>query len=68
QGRAEPVNAAATAALDRWEPGSAIVLIGPPASGKSTWTAARFPSSARVSLDFYRGLLTDDETNQHRPQ
>ncbi|MFD5907065.1 AAA family ATPase [Streptomyces microflavus] len=47
-----------------WEPGSVIVLVGPPASGKSTWTTARFPPSARVSLDFFRGLLTDSEADQ----
>ncbi|MER8199673.1 AAA family ATPase [Streptomyces microflavus] len=54
----------ATAPPQTWEPGSVIVLVGPPASGKSTWTANRFPPSARVSLDLYRGLLTDSEAAQ----
>nr|WP_024127908.1 AAA family ATPase [Streptomyces sp. 14R-10]AHF46182.1 atp/GTP-binding protein [Streptomyces sp. 14R-10] len=54
----------ATAPPTVWEPGSVIVLVGPPASGKSTWTSARFPPSARVSLDFFRGMLTDSEADQ----
>ncbi|MEW1761586.1 AAA family ATPase [Streptomyces cyaneofuscatus] len=54
----------ATAPPEEWEPGSMIVLVGPPASGKSTWTQARFPASARVSLDAFRQLLTDDEADQ----
>ncbi|MFD8956324.1 AAA family ATPase [Streptomyces caelestis] len=55
---------AATAAPGRWAPGSLIVLVGPPASGKSVWTAERFPLTCRVSLDFFRGLLTDSEADQ----
>ncbi|MEU0309108.1 AAA family ATPase [Streptomyces cyaneofuscatus] len=54
----------ATAPPQTWEPGGVIVLVGPPVSGKSTWTVNRFPPSARVALDLYRGLLTDSEAAQ----
>jgi predicted kinase len=40
-----------------------LVMIGPPGSGKTTWVERRFADTQRVSLDMYRGLLTDDEGN-----
>ncbi|MBT2406244.1 MULTISPECIES: ATP-binding protein [unclassified Streptomyces] len=38
-------------------------MVGPPGSGKSTF-AARYPDTWRVSLDLYRRLATDSETDQ----
>ncbi|MFI8007936.1 AAA family ATPase [Streptomyces sp. NPDC086010] len=43
--------------------GSVCTLIGPPGCGKST-LAAQWPDSWRVSLDTYRRLATDSETDQ----
>lgn len=43
--------------------GALCTLIGPPGCGKST-LAAQWPDSWRVSLDTYRKLATDDETDQ----
>ncbi|MEU8540296.1 ATP-binding protein [Streptomyces sp. NPDC048717] len=43
--------------------GTLCVLIGPPGSGKSTF-ARHYPDSWRVSLDLYRRLATDSETDQ----
>ncbi|MFJ6889883.1 AAA family ATPase [Streptomyces californicus] len=46
------------------EPGTLVVAVGPPASGKSTAVARWFPATWRVSLDAYRGWLTDSEADQ----
>ncbi|WP_331758659.1 ATP-binding protein (plasmid) [Streptomyces sp. NBC_01547] len=43
--------------------GAVCVMVGPPGSGKSTF-AARYPDTWRVSLDLYRSLATDSETDQ----
>ncbi|MCX5079189.1 AAA family ATPase (plasmid) [Streptomyces sp. NBC_00513] len=43
--------------------GAICVMVGPPGSGKSTF-AARYPDTWRVSLDLYRHLATDSETDQ----
>ncbi|MGW7318297.1 AAA family ATPase [Streptomyces sp. NPDC054865] len=43
--------------------GAMCVTVGPPGSGKSTF-AARYPDTWRVSLDLYRRLATDSETEQ----
>ena len=43
--------------------GTMCTLIGPPGCGKSTF-AAHWPDTWRVSLDFYRRLATDTETDQ----
>ncbi|MFD3779763.1 AAA family ATPase [Streptomyces sp. NPDC058612] len=43
--------------------GAVCVTVGPPGSGKSTF-AARYPDTWRVSLDLYRSLATDSETDQ----
>jgi len=37
-----------------------VLLVGAPASGKSTWTRARFAATQRVSLDDLRGQICDD--------
>ncbi|MGW1154751.1 AAA family ATPase [Streptomyces rubiginosohelvolus] len=46
-----------------FEPGTMCTLIGPPGCGKSTF-AAQWPDTWRVSLDFYRKLAADTETDQ----
>ncbi|MER5556360.1 AAA family ATPase [Streptomyces sp. NPDC002793] len=43
--------------------GTMCTLIGPPGCGKSTF-AAQWPDTWRVSLDLYRKLATDTETDQ----
>ncbi|MCX4657375.1 AAA family ATPase [Streptomyces microflavus] len=43
--------------------GTMCTLIGPPGCGKSTF-AAQWPDNWRVSLDFYRKLAADTETDQ----
>jgi hypothetical protein len=48
---------------DRAVEAALLVMIGPPGSGKTTWVERRFADTQRVSLDMYRGLLTDDEGN-----
>lgn len=42
--------------------GSLVVLVGPPASGKSTWAAQRFPADQVVSSDALRAVVG---TGQH---
>jgi F420-dependent oxidoreductase-like protein len=44
--------------------GSLIVLVGPPASGKSTWAAANFPPHQVVSSDALRALVGSGEHDQ----
>ncbi|WP_424217742.1 AAA family ATPase (plasmid) [Streptomyces sp. BI20] len=44
-------------------PAGVVVLVGPPASGKSTY-AAYHPTTWRLSLDAYRGAATDSEADQ----
>ena len=43
---------------------SLIVLIGPPACGKSTFAVRHFPATAVVSSDACRKLVSDSEHNQ----
>jgi protein phosphatase len=42
---------------------SLVVLVGPAASGKSTFAARHFPATAIVSSDRCRAMLADDERN-----
>jgi O-acetyl-ADP-ribose deacetylase (regulator of RNase III)/predicted kinase len=42
---------------------SLVVLVGPAASGKSTFAARHFPTTAIVSSDRCRAMLADDERN-----
>jgi F420-dependent oxidoreductase-like protein len=44
--------------------GSLVVLVGPPASGKSTWAAAHFPSHQVVSSDELRAVVGTGEHDQ----
>ena len=44
--------------------GSLVVLVGPPASGKSTWAAEQFPSHQVVSSDALRAVVGTDEHDQ----
>jgi F420-dependent oxidoreductase-like protein len=44
--------------------GSLVVLVGPPASGKSTWAAAQFPPEQVVSSDALRALVGSGEHDQ----
>ncbi|WP_433341648.1 AAA family ATPase [Streptomyces sp. CA-253872] len=46
-----------------WGPGTLVVLVGPPAAGKSTW-AATYPATWTVCLDAYRALCADTEADQ----
>ncbi|QLY30261.1 polynucleotide kinase-phosphatase [Nocardia huaxiensis] len=43
---------------------SLVVLIGSTGSGKSTFARKHFPATAVLSSDAYRGLVSDDETDQ----
>lgn len=46
-----------------FEPGALVVLVGPSASGKSSY-AERFQPTARICLDSLRGAVADDESDQ----
>jgi protein phosphatase len=48
----------------RIPPSALIVLIGPAASGKSTWATKHFRSTQIVSSDQCRALIADDEADQ----
>ena len=41
-----------------------VLLIGPAASGKSTWAATRFPPSQVLSSDAFREMVADDASDQ----
>ena len=43
---------------------SLIVLIGASGAGKSTFARQHFKSTAILSSDYFRGVVSDDETNQ----
>jgi protein phosphatase len=45
-----------------------VVLVGTTGSGKSTFAAAHFKSTAVLSSDAYRGLVSDDDTDQSATQ
>ncbi|NEA42732.1 AAA family ATPase [Streptomyces sp. SID11385] len=51
------------AAAPEWAAGALVVLVGPPAAGKSTWAAA-YPETWTVCLDTYRALCADTEADQ----
>jgi len=44
--------------------GSLVVLVGPPASGKSTWAAEQFPAGQVVSSDRLRAIVGTGEHDQ----
>ena len=44
--------------------GSLVVLVGPPASGKSTWAARQFPDHQVVSSDALRAVVGTGEHDQ----
>lgn len=48
--------------------GTLVVLVGPPASGKSTWAAARFRPDQVVSTDDLRGLVGTGVHDQRASQ
>ena len=41
-----------------------VVLVGPPASGKTMWADAEFPAGAVVSTDRLRGMVGESEDDQ----
>lgn len=41
-----------------------VVMIAPPAAGKSTWVKARFVATQRVNLDTFRGMVSDNDHDQ----
>src|SRR5262245_19914991 len=43
---------------------SLVLLVGPSASGKSTFARKHFKSTEVISSDFCRGVVSDDENNQ----
>src|SRR5438874_8801722 len=43
---------------------SLVTLIGPSGSGKSTFARKHFKPTEVLSSDFFRGLISDDESNQ----
>ena len=48
--------------------GSLVVLVGPPASGKSTWAAEQFPADQVVSSDGLRAVVGTGEHDQRASQ
>ena len=44
--------------------GTLVVLVGPPASGKSTWAAEQFPADQVVSSDRLRAIVGTGEHDQ----
>jgi protein phosphatase len=48
----------------RVPPGALVALIGPAASGKSTWAKRHFEPTQIVSADACRGMIADDENDQ----
>ncbi len=48
----------------RIPPAALVVLIGPAASGKSTWAAQHFQPTQIVSSDAIRAMIADDEADQ----
>jgi protein phosphatase len=46
------------------KPGALVLLVGAPASGKSTWARNNFKENEIVSSDRIRGWLSGDENNQ----
>ena len=48
--------------------GTLVVLVGPPASGKSTWAAEQFPADQVVSSDRIRALVGTGEHDQRASQ
>ncbi len=51
-------------AVLRIPPSALIVLVGPAASGKSSWAARHFEPSQIVSSDTCRAMIADDESDQ----
>jgi len=60
-GRREGSKVAFTIAIPRR---SLVVLIGPPGCGKSTFAQRHFPTTAVVSSDVCRKIVSDSEANQ----
>ena len=48
----------------RVPPSALIVLVGPAASGKSSWAARHFEGTQIVSSDTCRAIIADDESDQ----
>lgn len=48
----------------RIPPSALVVLVGPAASGKSSWAARHFEPSQIISSDMCRALIADDESDQ----
>ena len=55
---------ARTAPTVRIAEGSLVVLVGPPASGKTTWAARQFPGHQVVSSDALRAVVGTGEHDQ----
>jgi protein phosphatase len=59
-----PKNAAASETILRVAPSALIVLIGPAATGKTTWARQHFEQTQVVSADVCRAMIADDENDQ----
>lgn len=59
-----PKKAAASETILRVAPSALVVLIGPAATGKTTWARQHFEQTQVVSADMCRAMIADDENDQ----
>jgi protein phosphatase len=62
--RSRPADARGVPTAPEFPSGALVLLIGPAASGKSTWAASHFRPSQMLSSDAFRELVADDASDQ----